>query len=123
MLNSSKSSIVITFKQSKSPETTSYLEKLKAKNPELYQKIKSTQCPLEKDIKNGKYPEICDEEFKNYRTLNPTEYKFNKEECSLNLYLDSNQAFKLFSIYCSYTGFKDEKEASKISANLLKEIL
>jgi len=65
VLNSSKSPIVITFKQPKSPETTPYLEKLKVKNPELYQKIKLTPCPLEKDIKNGKYPEICDEDFKN----------------------------------------------------------
>lgn len=113
VLNSSKSPIVITFKQPKSPETTPYLEKLKAKNPELYQKIKSTQCPLEKDIKNGKYPEICDEEFKNCRTLNPTEYKFDREECSVELTLESNQAVKLFSICCSYTGFKDEKEDIK----------
>ncbi|WP_051345833.1 hypothetical protein [Thermodesulfovibrio yellowstonii] len=113
VLNSSKSPIVITFKQPKSPETTPYLEKLKAKSLELYQKMKPTPCPLEKDIKNGKYSEICDEDFKNCRTLNPTEYKFDREECSLELTLESNQAVKLFSICCSYTGVIDEKEDIK----------
>lgn len=116
MLNSSKDPVVVTFKMPiDSGKTTPYLEKLKVENPSIYQKIKPAFCPLEKEIESGKYPEVCNKNFVNCRVLNSEEYKFDKKECSLELNLESNQAVKLFSICCSYTGVKDDNESKDIN--------
>lgn len=121
VLNSSKNPIVVTFKQPKAPETTLYLEKLKAENPELYKKLKPKPCPLERDIENGKYPEVCDKNLENCRILSPEEYRFNKDECSIELTLEKNQAVKIFSICCSYTGVSEDKQSNKKSSQHAEE--
>jgi len=114
VLNSSNSPILVIFKHpKKTVSTTPYLERLKAENPSRYKKLKPTPCEIEKDIKIGKYPEICDEDLKNCRVLNPEEYKFDKDECSIELTLETNQAVELFRICCSYKGVKEEEEGDE----------
>lgn len=108
VLNKSTEPILIVFKHPKRPETTPYLEKIKSEKPELYQKIKPTPCPLKKNIENGKYPEVCDEDFKNCKVLSGNEFKFNEEACSIELTLESSKSVKLFDICCSYTGTKKD---------------
>lgn len=111
VLNKSNEPILVVFKHPRRPETTPYLEKIKSEKPELYQKIKPTPCPIKENIEIGKYPEICDEGFKNCKVLSSNEFKFNEEECSLELTLESSKSVKLFDICCSYTGVKENSSS------------
>ncbi|WP_353683654.1 hypothetical protein V4D30_07165 [Thermodesulfovibrio sp. 3907-1M] len=114
VLNSSKDQIVVTFKYPVEPErTTPYLERLKKKNPELYEKIKPTPCKFEKEIKNNCFPKICDENFENCRLLQSDEFIYNQDECFVEVVLKPNQSIKLFEICCSYTGTAEETAKEK----------
>lgn len=117
MLNNSQETVLITFKHPKRPETTAYLEKLKIENPELYKIMKKPACPLEMEISNKRYPLLCNEEIENCSVLNPNEFKFNKDKCSIDLTLESGRVVKLFDICCTYTGVKEDKRQKNNKVN------
>ncbi|GAQ94696.1 hypothetical protein TAGGR_1881 [Thermodesulfovibrio aggregans] len=114
VLNSSKNSVLINFKYSvDSTKTTPYLEKLKREKPELYEKIKRTPCKFEKEIKNGWFPMLCDENLENCSLLQADEFIYNQDECFIEVTLKPKQSIKLFEICCNYTGPEEEKETEK----------